>query len=100
MLPHALPSATWEFKGRRVDQHAKEWFQDKDVCMILEFRDDKDTLTKKVKIAYRSDLKAIKLQQEICGNSIPHPEGAGDLSLAKKFFLGSCMPVLVEGCYI
>ena len=66
MLPHALPSATWELQGRGVDQHGKEWFRGKDMCMILGFQDAKDALAKKVKLAYRSS------QAGGCGTLSPH----------------------------
>ena len=48
MLHHALPSATWECKGRGVDQHGKKWFHGRGVCKILGYR---DAVTKKVKEA-------------------------------------------------
>ena len=44
MLPHALPGATWEFQGRGVDQHGKEWLCGKEVCQMLKYREE---ITKK-----------------------------------------------------
>ena len=41
MLPHALPGATWEFQGRGVDQHGKEWLCGKEVCQMLRYREEK-----------------------------------------------------------
>ena len=37
MLPDTLPSATWEFQRRGVDQHGKEWFPGRDVYSELEY---------------------------------------------------------------
>ena len=68
MLPHALPSATWEFQGNRVDQHGKEWFCGRDVCMILGFQDPKKTFQRRVKNAYRSSLELIKFQDALSRN--------------------------------
>ena len=75
MLPHALPSATWEFQGRGADKNGKEWFRGKDVCMILGFWDAKDALTKKVKIVYKSDLRALAVVPYCGTTSLSYNEG-------------------------
>ena len=71
MLSHALPSATWEFQGRGVDQHRKAWFCGRDVCKILGYQDNVRTLQRGVKNAYKSDLESIQFQHT--GARIPVP---------------------------
>ena len=42
----------------------EEWFCGRDVCLILGFQNIGDALTKKVKKAYKTDLKSLLMEEK------------------------------------
>ena len=54
---------TWSFEGKPIkivsDKNGKQWFFGRDVCVMLGFRNIKQTLFKQVKHAYKSPLRVL-----------------------------------------